>query len=113
MWSLNSGTPLSRTLHNKMIRLSILLLRKKKEMGAGWLFRRPEDTQRHVRFASHLDPPYTDMDEETYFRKRTRSASDEDGNICLHACGLILLAIAIVVLIVLVAYFALKAQSEK
>ncbi len=69
--------------------------------------------QREVRFASHLEPPYTDTDDETYFRKRTRSASDEVDRDFLCTCGVILGVLAGVALIIMIAYFALKAHSEK
>ncbi len=69
--------------------------------------------QREVRFASHLEPPYTDTDDETYFRKRTRSESDDTEHEFLCVCGVILGVLAFIALVIVIAYFALKAHSEK
>ena len=70
-------------------------------------------SQREVRFASRLEPPYTDTDDETYFRKRTRSASDDIDHEFFCTCGFILGVLAVIALIIIIAYFALKAHSEK
>ncbi len=70
---------------------------------------------REVRFASHLEPPYTDMDDETYFRKRyrSRSGSDDVDYDCLRICAVVLGILTVVALAIMIAYFALKAESEK
>lgn len=76
--------------------------------------------QRQVRFASQLEPPFSDMEDETYFRKRGRSESSEASEptegfsrdtlcICMLAVGLI----CMIIMICMVIYFSLRAEREK
>jgi hypothetical protein len=108
------NTPCSDKAPQQDTLLKHLVVEKKKEMG-GWLFRAPEEgfAHRQVRFASRLEPPYTDTDDETYFRKRTRSASDEVDHEFLCVCGTILGVLAFIALVIIIVFFALKAHSEK
>lgn len=81
----------------------------------GWIA-----SSRQVRFASQLEPPYSDMDEETYFRKRMRS--DSSGNSStddsyhrdkLWVCMICAFVCCFVILISMVIYYSLSPKNEK
>jgi hypothetical protein len=74
----------------------------------------PRDTQRQVRFASHLEPPFTDAEDARYTWQREQALPDEEGHVYPTFTKLCFMLIGVISLFssaIIAVYFIFKGSG--